>query len=58
MIATGKLLSASTASTEAEEAPKTESRMFKFGDLQVALTPGKAITGSAIGFVFGYLSLL
>lgn len=32
MIATGKLLSASTASTEAEEAPKTESRMFKVKD--------------------------
>ncbi|XP_044500853.1 uncharacterized protein LOC123221934 [Mangifera indica] len=56
MIATGKLLSVSSMSTTAEEQPKKETRMFKFGELQVEVTPEKANIGAAIGFVFGILS--
>eukprot|EP00262_Sarcandra_glabra_P011030 TRINITY_DN26725_c0_g1_i1.p1 TRINITY_DN26725_c0_g1~~TRINITY_DN26725_c0_g1_i1.p1 ORF type:complete len:308 (+),score=41.86 TRINITY_DN26725_c0_g1_i1:80-1003(+) len=55
MIKIGKLLSASQVTTT-DEQPKEESRMFKFGELQVELTPGKANIGAAIGFVFGFLS--
>ncbi|XP_062145539.1 uncharacterized protein LOC133852793 [Alnus glutinosa] len=55
MITTGKLLSARSVSTAAEEQPK-ESRMLKFGDLQVELTTDKANIGAAIGFAFGILS--
>ncbi|XP_038971236.1 uncharacterized protein LOC120104380 [Phoenix dactylifera] len=55
MIKTGKLLSRGSA-IETDERPKKESRMLKFGELQVELTPGKAYIGAAIGFVFGLLS--
>ncbi|RWR81209.1 ammonium transporter 1 member 2 [Cinnamomum micranthum f. kanehirae] len=55
MIKTGKLLSASPV-TITDEKPKVESRMFKFGELQVELTPQKANIGAAIGFVYGILS--
>eukprot|EP00268_Persea_americana_P001428 TRINITY_DN1043_c0_g1_i4.p1 TRINITY_DN1043_c0_g1~~TRINITY_DN1043_c0_g1_i4.p1 ORF type:complete len:264 (-),score=41.03 TRINITY_DN1043_c0_g1_i4:371-1162(-) len=55
MIKTGKLLSASPV-TITDEKPKVESRMFKFGELQVELTPQKANIGAAIGFVYGYNS--
>lgn len=54
--AAGKLLSASSISATTEEQPKTETRMFKFGELQVEVTSEKANIGAAIGFVFGILS--
>ncbi|KAG2696764.1 hypothetical protein I3760_07G074300 [Carya illinoinensis] len=54
MITTGRLLSANT--TAVEEQPKDETRMLKFGDLQVELTPDKANIGAVIGFAFGILS--
>ncbi|KAK5772990.1 uncharacterized protein LOC108462592 isoform X2 [Gossypium arboreum] len=56
MNAAGKLLSASSMSATTEEQPKTETRMFKFGELQVEVTSEKANIGAAIGFVFGNLS--
>ncbi|KAG8472139.1 hypothetical protein CXB51_036897 [Gossypium anomalum] len=56
MNAAGKLLSASSMSATTEEQPKTETRMFKFGELQVEVTSEKANIGAAIGFVFGILS--
>ncbi|XP_042508057.1 uncharacterized protein LOC122084080 isoform X1 [Macadamia integrifolia] len=56
MIKTGSLLSASTVSTTTDEQPKQESRMFKFGELQVEFTSSSAYIGAAIGFAFGILS--
>ncbi|GMJ11250.1 hypothetical protein like AT5G37360 [Hibiscus trionum] len=56
MDAAGRLLSASSISATTEEQPKTETRMFKFGELQVEVTSQKANIGVAIGFVFGILS--
>ncbi|KAG6590300.1 uncharacterized protein LOC111461699 isoform X2 [Cucurbita moschata] len=55
MNTTGKLLSASSAPKVAEQ-PKDETRMFKFGELQVELTADKANIGAAIGVVFGVIS--
>ncbi|KAF6144401.1 hypothetical protein GIB67_024628 [Kingdonia uniflora] len=55
MIKTGKLFSA-TPVTTASEKPEKETRMFKFGELQVALTSDKANIGAAIAFVFGIIS--
>ncbi|KAA0038326.1 Exosome complex component CSL4 [Cucumis melo var. makuwa] len=55
MNTTGKLLSASSTPKVAEE-PQNETRMFKFGELQVELTADKANIGAAIGFVFGVIS--
>ncbi|XP_021734752.1 uncharacterized protein LOC110701405 [Chenopodium quinoa] len=55
MISVGKLLSA-TAVPTTEELPKAESRTFKFGELQVEVTPEKAIIGAVIAVVFGILS--
>ncbi|XP_060184061.1 uncharacterized protein LOC132613819 [Lycium barbarum] len=55
MIETGKLLSASPASgVDGEE--KQQTRTFKFGDLQVELTPGKAYIGATIAIIFSFLS--
>ncbi|EXB93136.1 hypothetical protein L484_024474 [Morus notabilis] len=56
MIATGRRLSATSISTVPDEEPKTETRMFKFGDLQVELTSVKANIGAVISIVFGILS--
>uniref|UniRef100_A0A3Q7G3L9 Uncharacterized protein n=1 Tax=Solanum lycopersicum TaxID=4081 RepID=A0A3Q7G3L9_SOLLC len=56
MIKTGKLLSASPVSGVDVEEFKQQTRMFKFGDLQVELTSGKAYTGAAIAFIFSFLS--
>ncbi|KAK7269118.1 hypothetical protein RIF29_21834 [Crotalaria pallida] len=56
MIAAGKALSASSSSAVIDEPPKEETRMFKFGELQVAITPDKANIGAAIGVAFGILS--
>lgn len=56
MIKTGKLLSASPVSGVDGEEFKQQTRTFKFGDLQVELTPGKAYTGAAIAFIFSFLS--
>ncbi|XP_061342593.1 uncharacterized protein LOC133288789 [Gastrolobium bilobum] len=55
MIAAGRALSASSTAA-IDEQPKEETRMLKFGDLQVELTPDKANIGAVIGFVFGILS--
>ncbi|KAF9593477.1 hypothetical protein IFM89_023294 [Coptis chinensis] len=55
MIETGKLLSASPV-TATDEKSKEETRMFKFGELQVKLTPEKAYIGAGISIVFGILS--
>ncbi|KZV44529.1 hypothetical protein F511_24946 [Dorcoceras hygrometricum] len=56
MINAGNLLSASPVPEVSNEEPKQESRMLKFGDLQVALTPDKAYIGAGIGLIFGILS--
>lgn len=55
MTETGKILSASPIKVSAEK-PKEETRMFKFGELQVKLTSDKANIGAAISVVFGILS--
>ncbi|TQD84849.1 hypothetical protein C1H46_029569 [Malus baccata] len=55
MITTGKILSESSTSTVTDE-PKTESRMLKFGELQLELTSDKATIGAVISFAFGILS--
>ncbi|XP_059436389.1 uncharacterized protein LOC132169363 [Corylus avellana] len=55
MITTGRLLSARSVSTAAEEQPQG-ARMLKFGDLQVELTSDKANIGAVIGLAFGILS--
>lgn len=56
MIATGNLLSANPISKAIKEEPSPETRILKFGDLQVELTPQKAYTGAAVAAVFGLLS--
>ncbi|XVE62694.1 hypothetical protein DITRI_Ditri06bG0140300 [Diplodiscus trichospermus] len=56
MTAAGRLLSAYSASTATDEQPKMETRMLKFGELQVEATSEKANIGAAISFVFGILS--
>ncbi|KAJ8544114.1 hypothetical protein K7X08_028625 [Anisodus acutangulus] len=56
MIKTGKLLSASPVCGVDGEESKLQTRTFKFGDLQVELTPGKAYIGAAIAFIFSFLS--
>ncbi|KAJ6694052.1 hypothetical protein OIU85_004807 [Salix viminalis] len=56
MITTGKLLSASSMPMETDEESKKETRVFKFGELQVEITPQKANIGAIIGLVFGILS--
>ncbi|CAH1446301.1 unnamed protein product [Lactuca virosa] len=55
MISAGNLLSLSPVSESTEES-KEETRMFKFGELQVELTREKAYIGAAIGFVYGVIS--
>ncbi|KAJ0966544.1 hypothetical protein J5N97_023461 [Dioscorea zingiberensis] len=55
MIKTGKLLTASPLSKNYEK-PKNESRVLKFGELQVEVTPENAYIGAAIGIVFGIIS--
>ncbi|CAJ1976297.1 unnamed protein product [Sphenostylis stenocarpa] len=56
MIAAGRALSASSVSAVTVEEPKEETRVLKFGELQVEITPDKANIGAVIGFVFGILS--
>ncbi|KAK9075040.1 hypothetical protein SSX86_003359 [Deinandra increscens subsp. villosa] len=56
MISTGKLLSSTPISEETNEESKGETRMFKFGELQVELTREKAYIGAVIGFVYGIIS--
>ncbi|ESQ47340.1 hypothetical protein EUTSA_v10027857mg [Eutrema salsugineum] len=56
MITTGEVLSASTSSASLSNESKSQTRMFKFGELQVAVSPEKAYAGAAIAFVFGILS--
>ncbi|KAM0941930.1 hypothetical protein DsansV1_C15g0132881 [Dioscorea sansibarensis] len=55
MIKTGNLLSRSPI-TKTNEKPKKETRVFKFGELQVEVTPENAYIGAGIGLVFGVLS--
>ncbi|KAB5529515.1 hypothetical protein DKX38_019596 [Salix brachista] len=56
MITSGKLLSASSMPMETDKESKKETRVFKFGELQVEITPQKANIGAVIGLVFGILS--
>lgn len=56
MVSAGKLLSATAVVMSTEEAPNAETRTFKFGELQVEVTPEKANIGAAIAVVFGILS--
>ncbi|XP_017410951.1 uncharacterized protein LOC108323115 isoform X2 [Vigna angularis] len=56
MIAAGRALSASSTSAVTVEETKEETRVLKFGELQVEITPDKANIGAVIGFVFGILS--
>ncbi|KAJ0234469.1 hypothetical protein HA466_0274850 [Hirschfeldia incana] len=56
MIATGEVLSANTSPASVGNESKSNTRMFKFGELQVAVSPEKAYAGAAISFVFGILS--
>ncbi|XP_065852359.1 uncharacterized protein [Euphorbia lathyris] len=56
MMTTGKILSASPISTTTDEEPKKQTKVFKFGELQIAVTPEKANIGAVIGIVFGILS--
>ncbi|XVF06469.1 hypothetical protein REPUB_Repub06bG0050800 [Reevesia pubescens] len=56
MNAAGILLSASSISAITDEQPKMETRMFKFGELQVEVTSEKANIGAVICSVFGILS--
>ncbi|KAL5566839.1 hypothetical protein UlMin_030003 [Ulmus minor] len=56
MITTGRRLSETSISTVTDKQPKEESRMLKFGDLQVEFTSDKAYVGAVISFVFGILS--
>ncbi|KAG5400182.1 hypothetical protein IGI04_014789 [Brassica rapa subsp. trilocularis] len=56
MITTGEVLSANTSPASVGNESKSNTRMFKFGELQVAVSPEKAYAGAAIAFVFGILS--
>ncbi|KAL8253454.1 hypothetical protein R6Q59_037147 [Mikania micrantha] len=56
MISTGKLLSSTPVSEETIGESKGETRMFKFGELQVELTREKAYIGAVIGLVYGIIS--
>ncbi|KAI3706101.1 hypothetical protein L1987_76357 [Smallanthus sonchifolius] len=56
LISTGKLLSSTPVTEETKEESKGETRMFKFGELQVELTREKAYIGAVIGLVYGIIS--
>ncbi|KAL5138921.1 hypothetical protein HKD37_10G028984 [Glycine soja] len=56
VIAAGRALSASSTSAVIVEELKEETRVLKFGELQVEITPDKANIGAVIGLVFGILS--
>ncbi|KAG7548258.1 hypothetical protein ISN44_As12g034530 [Arabidopsis suecica] len=56
MITTGGVLSANTSSVSVSNESMSGTRMFKFGELQVAVTPQKAYAGAAIAFIYGILS--
>ncbi|KAL2600861.1 hypothetical protein AAZV13_10G135200 [Glycine max] len=53
VIAAGRALSASSTSAVIVEELKEETRVLKFGELQVEITPDKANIGAVIGLVFG-----
>ncbi|KAL8544541.1 hypothetical protein ACS0TY_004929 [Phlomoides rotata] len=53
---TGKLLSTSPVTEVANDEAKQETKVLKFGDLQVELTPEKAYIGAVIGVIFGIVS--
>nr|XP_018483884.1 PREDICTED: uncharacterized protein LOC108854743 [Raphanus sativus] len=56
MITTGEVLSVNTSPASVGNESKSNTRMFKFGELQVAVSAEKAYAGAAIAFVFGILS--
>ncbi|CAE6201449.1 unnamed protein product [Arabidopsis arenosa] len=56
MITTGGVLSANTSSVSVSNESMSGTRMFKFGELQVAVSPQKAYAGAAIAFIYGILS--
>ncbi|CAH9106547.1 unnamed protein product [Cuscuta epithymum] len=56
MMRSGMLLSRCSVSGGTDEKLKQQTQTLKFGELQVALTSGKAYFGAAIGAVFGILS--
>ncbi|XP_057962076.1 uncharacterized protein LOC131153643 [Malania oleifera] len=56
MTTTGKLLSAYVGSTTIDKPLNKETRILKFGELQVEITPDKANIGAVIGLIFGILS--
>ncbi|CAI0433738.1 unnamed protein product [Linum tenue] len=56
MITTGKSLVAIPIDETTDKEPMTDTKVFKFGDLQVAITSEKANIGAIIGAVFGILS--
>ncbi|XP_013731846.2 uncharacterized protein LOC106435495 [Brassica napus] len=56
MITIGEVLSANASPASVGNESKSNTRMFKFGELQVAVSPEKAYAGAAIAFVFGILS--
>ncbi|GAB2211722.1 hypothetical protein Droror1_Dr00025055 [Drosera rotundifolia] len=56
MISAGQALCASSSFIAPEQLPETETRILKFGELQVAVTPENATVGATIGVLFGTLS--
>ncbi|CAH9051787.1 unnamed protein product [Cuscuta europaea] len=56
MIRNGMILSRCSVSGGTDQKLKQQTQTLKFGELQVALTSGKAYFGAAIGAVFGILS--
>ncbi|KAI3508055.1 hypothetical protein L1887_23055 [Cichorium endivia] len=56
MISSGNRLASTPVSESTEGESKEETRMFKFGELQVELTREKAYIDATIGFVYGIIS--
>ncbi|KAL9256292.1 hypothetical protein AKJ16_DCAP20102 [Drosera capensis] len=56
MISAGQALCASSSFIAPEQLPETETRILKFGELQVAVTPANATVGATIAVLFGTLS--
>ncbi|KAH9307954.1 hypothetical protein KI387_035865, partial [Taxus chinensis] len=56
MIAAGEALARNSSSATEQEQPIDETRILKFGTLQVELTPKKAYIGSIFALAFGILS--
>ncbi|KAL9271048.1 hypothetical protein AKJ16_DCAP10943 [Drosera capensis] len=56
MISAGQALCASSSFIAPEQLAETETRILKFGELQVAVTPANATVGATIAVLFGTLS--